>query len=91
MFKRYTNVYARWIRALASVIIFVGVAAGLFIWSDDFEDHFLPFFTTIFYSVIASVAMFGFAEIIEILYRIHQKLDSVGGLENLQEKASKPE
>ncbi|WP_134687288.1 hypothetical protein [Brevibacillus migulae] len=91
MYKRYTNIYARWIRALASVIIFVGVTAGLFIWSDDFEDRFLPFLSTIFYSVIASLTMFGFAEIIEILYRIYQKLESVDGIKRLQENGSKPE
>lgn len=91
MFKHYTNLYARWIRILAFVIIFVGVAVGLYIWSDDFEDHFVAFLTTVFYSVIASLFMFGFAEIIEILYRILHRLESVEGVKSFLDKPSDPE
>lgn len=91
LFKHYTNLYARWIRLLAFVIIFVGVATGLHTWSDDFEDRFVPFLTTLFYSAIASLFMFGFAEIIEILYRIHQRLESVEGIKSFLDKPSDPE
>lgn len=74
MFNRYTNKYARWIRILAFVISIVGFIVGLFIWFDDLNDHFLHFLTSVFYS-IPSIFLLGFAEVIEILYRIHLRLE----------------
>ncbi|TQK75008.1 hypothetical protein FB479_101620 [Brevibacillus sp. AG162] len=75
MFKRYTNKYARWIRILAFIISIVGFIVGLFIWFDDLNDNFLHFLTSVFYSVIPSIFLLGFAEGIEILYRIHLRLE----------------
>lgn len=75
MFKRYTNKYARWIRILALVITIVGFIVGLYIWFDDLNDNFLHFLTSVFYAIIPSIFLLGFAEVIEILYRIHLRLE----------------
>jgi peptidoglycan/LPS O-acetylase OafA/YrhL len=75
VFDSYTNKYARWIRVLAIVVFVVGIIVGLVIWKEDFDDLFGPFITTVCYSVITAILMYGFAEIIEILYRIHQRLN----------------
>jgi hypothetical protein len=86
LFKRYTNIYARWIRALAVVTILIGFSAGLLIWAEDFGDQFIPFLTTFFSAIVTSIFMFGFAEVIEILYRMHQRLDSLDRIKSLLDK-----
>lgn len=91
MFNRYDNKYARWIRALAIVVIVVNLVIGLFFWVQDFEDHFVWFVTTVLISVIVVVSMFGFAEIIETLFRIYKRLESVNGGKTLLDKPVKPE
>jgi peptidoglycan/LPS O-acetylase OafA/YrhL len=91
MFDRYTNKYARWIRVLALVVFGVSIVVGFVMWIEDFEDHFGPFITTVCYSAITASLMYGFAEIIEILSRILQRLESVDGIEKLPEKQRDPE
>lgn len=90
MFKLYTNRYARWLRTLGIVVILCGSIFSLFVLDEDF-DYFIPFLTTVFSSILTSIFMFGFAEVIEILYRIHQRLDSLDSIKSLLNKPSEPE
>lgn len=91
MFKRYTNKYARWIRILAFVISIVGFIVGLFIWFDDLNDNFLHFLASVFYSITPSIFLFGFAEVIEILYRIHLRLEFTSKDKTLFDETSESE
>ena len=74
MFHSYTNRYARWSRALAILICVFGITAAFVFWIGDAEDH--SSLTTLFSTAITALLLRGFAEIIEILYRIHQRLEA---------------
>lgn len=76
---------------MAFVIVFVGFVVGLFIWFDDFNDNFIHFLTALFYSIVPSIFMLGFAEVIEILYRIHLRLESDAGDKTLIEENNESE
>lgn len=91
MFDQYENKYARWIRVLAPLVMVAGILTGLIIWFQDVEDLFVPFLSAAGYSIVSGILLYGFAEIIEILYRIYQRLESVDGIKRLLEKIHKPE
>ena len=79
MFKSYINKYARLTRALAIVILIVHFALGIFMLANDFDDHFLPFIFSVSMFVVVAVLMFGFAEIIETLYRMYKRQELSNG------------
>jgi hypothetical protein len=90
MFDHYSNMYARWIRVIALLTIVLGIIGGLVLWLiSDFA--FTVLISTWGYSIVTGIFLYGFAEIIEILYRIHQRLEAVDGIRRLLEKMSKPE
>jgi cytochrome c oxidase subunit IV len=89
VFDHYTNQYARWIRVLAGVVLAVGIISGVVLWMIDERHFFLTLVSPLVYSIVSSILMYGFAEIIEILYRIYQRFDAVDSinrsLEHLRE------
>jgi hypothetical protein len=90
MFDSYVNNYARWIRVIAVLTIVLGSIGGLVLWFIR-NFNFGVLITTWGYSIVTGLCLYGFAEIIEILYRIYQRLESVDGIKRLLENMSKPE
>jgi len=75
VFDHYSNIYARWIRVVAIATIVVGVFVAFLIWMQDFEDLFVSFIMIVLSTVISGLLMYGFAEMIEMLYRIYQRFE----------------
>lgn len=90
MFDNYTNQYARWIRVLAGVVIAVGIISGGILWLIDESHFFLTLVSPLVYSIVSSILMYGFAEIIEILYRIYQRFDAVDSIKRSLDNISEP-
>ncbi|MDR7316228.1 hypothetical protein [Brevibacillus nitrificans] len=74
MFNRYTNKYARWVRALAKTAAIMGTIIGFLLLLDD--SYFLQAWSTIFSSILGMVLLLGFAEIIECVYRMYQRTET---------------
>jgi hypothetical protein len=91
MFDTYSNKYARWIRAIATLVMVVGCFAGIVFWLIDTDDNIGLLLTTVCYSIVTGIFFFGFAEIIEILYRIYRRLEAVDGIKRTLENMTRPE
>ncbi|WP_419877011.1 hypothetical protein [Brevibacillus centrosporus] len=73
MFKRYTNKYARWVRAMAKTASIMSGLLGFLLLLDD--SYFLQAWSTIFSSILGLILLLGFAEIIECVYRMYQSTE----------------
>lgn len=74
MFNRYTNKYARWVRALAKTAAIMSGLFGILLLLEG--SYFLQACSTIFSSILGLILLLGFAEIIECVYRMYQSTET---------------
>ncbi|USG68174.1 hypothetical protein NDK47_13200 [Brevibacillus ruminantium] len=75
MFDQYSNKYAVWVQITAKLVLVLGFIGGVLLWLMDDIHHPFRLFVPILSSIVVGVFLYGFAEIIEILYRIYKRLE----------------